>query len=182
MKLSNALLELSINNNVCIEQKYLTVGHTQMEVDSIHASIEKKLAKRKEVYVPADYLTIIHSARQNPRPYETTYLHHTDFLKFDPVFYKSIRPGSKVGDPCVNDVVAYQYTAEGLINFKTNFADNWAPLPMRPKRGEMLIQDQKQQLYTSSCPIEASKYGHLQELKNLIPKDYQDFYNTLSYK
>lgn len=179
-KLSNALLELSIRNNVSIEQKYLEVGHTQMEVDSIHATIERKLGKRREVYVPADYLPIIHAARRHPRPYETVYCQFGDFMKFDTPFYNSIRPGNKVGDPCVNDVVAYQYVPEGVINYKVTFQDEWKPLPARPKRVDVLLEHSA--LYKGPCPIEASKFGHLQELKKLIPVDYHSFYDSLISK
>lgn len=55
LTLANALLDLAIENNIIIEQKYLEVGHTQMEVDSIHSLIEKKLRGRKrDIFVPAD--------------------------------------------------------------------------------------------------------------------------------
>ncbi|CAG4940469.1 unnamed protein product [Colias eurytheme] len=69
LTLANALLDLAIENNVIIEQKYLEVGHTQMEVDSIHSVIEKKLRGRKrDIFVPADNVSIIKSARQDPEP------------------------------------------------------------------------------------------------------------------
>ncbi|CAG4936700.1 unnamed protein product [Parnassius apollo] len=180
IKLSNALLELSIKTKVIIEQKYLEVGHTFMEVDSIHSTIEQKLRNRREVYTPADYIPIIQSARQRPRPYETIYCSSDDFYAFQAVYYKSIRPGNKIGDPCVNDVVAFQYTPNGIIHYKLRFQDEWAELPVRPKRLESLPDHPK--LYTGPIPIEASKYTHLQELKELIPQDYRQFYENLVHK
>ncbi|KAG8254785.1 hypothetical protein J6590_108141, partial [Homalodisca vitripennis] len=41
--LSNALLHLSMESNVVIEQKWLVKGHTQMECDSVHSKIESLL-------------------------------------------------------------------------------------------------------------------------------------------
>ena len=41
--LPNVLMNIAISKQIKIEQKYLEVGHTQMEADSIHACIEKKL-------------------------------------------------------------------------------------------------------------------------------------------
>ena len=38
-----------------MEQKYLVVGHAQMECDSVHAFIERKL-KSKDVYVPYEFV------------------------------------------------------------------------------------------------------------------------------
>lgn len=43
--LSNALLHLSIKYNIDITQKYLEKGHTQMECDSVHNVIERKMKK-----------------------------------------------------------------------------------------------------------------------------------------
>jgi len=39
--ISNALLNVALQNNIIIEQKFLEVGHTQMECDSMHAMMEK---------------------------------------------------------------------------------------------------------------------------------------------
>ncbi|CAH2002174.1 unnamed protein product [Acanthoscelides obtectus] len=44
--MSNALLHLAMDLNVTIEQKFLIKGHTQMECDSVHATIERKLTER----------------------------------------------------------------------------------------------------------------------------------------
>lgn len=41
--LANVLLNVAALHNLNIEQKYLEPGHTQMEVDSVHATIEKKI-------------------------------------------------------------------------------------------------------------------------------------------
>ncbi|CAG4934391.1 unnamed protein product [Parnassius apollo] len=60
LTLANALLNLAIENNVIIEQKYLEVGQTPMEVDSIHSVIKNKLRGRKrDIFVPPDYVSII---------------------------------------------------------------------------------------------------------------------------
>ena len=51
-----------------VDQKYLVPGHTQMEVDSIHATIENT-RKNMTVYVPSDWCNVIRTARRH-RPYE----------------------------------------------------------------------------------------------------------------
>lgn len=179
VKLSNALLKLSMEHDVIIEQKYLEVGHTHMEVDACHSAIENKLKRRKEVFLPADYVPIIQSARIN-HPYKTHYLSYNDFYKFDSDYYTSIRPGIKKGDPCVNDVVAFQYTPNKEINFKLSFGDNWQALPTRSKR--FVENNSSTKLYNGPCPIEKTKFEHLQELKLLIPEDYREFYDKLIFK
>lgn len=79
IKLVNAFREVAKEYKVVIKQKYLNVGHTQMEVDSIHSTIERKLDRRREVYVPADYLQIVKSARETPSPFKTVSLSFMDF-------------------------------------------------------------------------------------------------------
>lgn len=123
---------MSVQENETIEQKWLEVGHTQMEADSIHASIEKKLGNKREVFMPADYLPIIKTARLLS-PYEATILYHDDFKEYEASPYKSIRPGTKVGDPCVTDLVALQY-CHGVIKYKLSFKNDWTVLPHRVPR------------------------------------------------
>lgn len=97
--LSNAFLNIALLYNVTIEHKYLEVGHTQMEVDSMHALIEKKL-KHQIINVPAEYITVCKHARK--KPYKVEYLNYNYFKSFrDLTFYKSIRPGKMKGDPKV---------------------------------------------------------------------------------
>lgn len=86
VKLSNALLDIAKKCSITIEHKYLEVGHTQMEVDSAHSLIERKLSRRKEIYLPSDYLRNIREARKIPCPYEVIKLTHKDFYKFEAKF------------------------------------------------------------------------------------------------
>lgn len=98
--LSNALLNVAMLHNVTIEQKYLEVGHTQMEVDSMHAMIEKKL-RNQVINVPAEYISICKKAKK-VKPYQVEYLNYSYFKSFKDIkFYNSIRPGKMKGDPKV---------------------------------------------------------------------------------
>ena len=58
--LANSLLDLAMKQGIHIEQKYLVVGHTQKEVDSMHASIEKKIVS--DIFLPHDYVVIMEAA------------------------------------------------------------------------------------------------------------------------
>lgn len=62
---SNTLLLLAMEKNVTITQKYLEKGHTQMEVDSVHSVIERKL-KNVEIFLPSQYASITKEARREP--------------------------------------------------------------------------------------------------------------------
>jgi hypothetical protein len=61
VNLSNALAAFAVENSIEIQQKFLVVGHTQMECDSVHAKIENK-CRNKEIYIPYDYIRITEEA------------------------------------------------------------------------------------------------------------------------
>lgn len=65
--LSNALLSFSVQTGITIFQKYLEKGHTQMECDSTHALIERKI-KNREIHIPSQYSLAIKEARRKPFP------------------------------------------------------------------------------------------------------------------
>lgn len=79
--LANALLDYSVTYSKTVIQKYLERGHTQMECDSVHACIEKKL-KSREIHLPSEYLTVTHEARKRPFPYETQWMYNSDFRDY----------------------------------------------------------------------------------------------------
>ncbi|KAM4560531.1 NLR family CARD domain-containing protein 3-like [Odontesthes bonariensis] len=93
--LSNALLKFATEMKKTVTQKYLERGHTQMECDSVHSVIERKMRDR-DVHVPAEYAAVIRGARSRPFPYDVQYVDHSFFQDFSKVnFCKSLRPGSK---------------------------------------------------------------------------------------
>lgn len=177
-KVSNALLHLSNVNKVTISHKYLEVGHTQMEVDSVHSKIEKKI-KGKEFYVPFDYVRSILEARTKPSKFNVVVLKYTDFLDFSNGYYTSVRPGLKKGDPIVADVCAFRYF-EGYIYFKLDLEENWRALPRRPKTHTAF--ENLPNLYKSPIKITTRKFEDLQYLKKVINEDYHHFYDTLPHE
>lgn len=177
--LSNALLHLASSKNITIIQKYLVSGHTQMECDSMHSCIERRLRNR-EVYSPACYISAAKEARMNPKPFEVEYLCHTFFKNFSGLkYYQSIRPGSKPGDPVVTNLCALQYTPDLQIKYKLDFSSEWKILERRTRRQNS--SGQIDFLYKKQIPIKKSKYDHLQQLKDVIPSDHHLFYDTLPF-
>lgn len=104
--MANALLYFAVTHDVQVEHKYLIKGHTQMECDSVHATIERQI-RDKDIYVPFEFVKYTQEARKEPFPYEVRYLSHNFFLNYDSIqFYDSIRPGRIAGDPVVTDIIA----------------------------------------------------------------------------
>ena len=131
---ASALRRFAVKYNITIIFKYLVVGHTFMECDSVHSTIESNM-KGKDINVPQDYIGIIKNARENPFPYEVRFddlLPHTFFLNYEAhQDIRSIRPGSKTSDPTVTDVRQLRYTPDGSISYKLthDINDNFQELP-----------------------------------------------------
>ena len=103
-----------------------------MEIDSVHAAIERKLRDR-QIFWPAEYTQIIISARQHPKPYAVKTVDRMFFRDFSKTQrYKSTRTGTVAGDPHVVDLRALRNTPDGLISYKLTHSDEWQALPRRP--------------------------------------------------
>ncbi len=177
--LGNAYLDLARKRGVTITQKYLVVGHTQMEVDSMHAVIEKKIPSN--VYTPRDYMVIMECARTRPSPYVVKPVYHNEVLQLDGKYLGSIRPGKKTGDPTVNQLRAIEYNPNGTIRAKLSFSDDsaWMDLPQRIR----VPDDPLTWIHTfqSRLPIPLRKYNDLQAMKSVLPQWSHDFYNMLPH-
>jgi hypothetical protein len=175
--LANSLLHLAMERGVRIVQKYLVVGHTQMEVDSMHASIEKKIVS--DIFLPHDYIVIMEAARIRPAPYVAKQLSHEEILKLDGAYLTSIRPGKKVGDPTVYQLRALQFNAEGTIEYKLKFSDEWKNLPQRLTKPAVPLQWIRH--YQQRLPITKRKFDDLQSMKHVMPSWAHKFYDTLPH-
>lgn len=92
--LSNALLSFCVETNISIEHKYLVKGHTQMECDSTHSLIERKI-KNRQINLPSQFEQLIREARKTPIAFQVHHLQYDYFQDFEsiPLRYSTIRPG-----------------------------------------------------------------------------------------
>lgn len=174
--MATALRYFSTKYHKIVEQKILERGHTQMEVDSVHATIERGL-KNVDIFSPLDYVQLIQAARKNPKPYEVEYLTYDFYLDFENYgdgAIKSLKPGK---DANVNNICALQYNPDGSICYKLNFGDEWMELGRRNK----LPTNVPSQLYNNRRKIKKTKYDHLQSLKHVLPSDVHGFYDSLPH-
>lgn len=178
--IANALLLASQKMGIEITQKFLEKGHTQMECDSMHATIERKLRNR-EVYSPSAYEDACRTARLKPKPYKVQYLYHDFFKKFSTLdFIQSIRPGVKKGDPVVTDLRCIKYNPNWSVHVKLKLdSTDFMELPRRVKKpnGEIMVPP----LRNNRIPIESTKFKHLQELKSVLPRDVHPYYDRLPH-
>lgn len=182
--LANALLSFSSEYGVEITQKFLEKGHTQMEVDSIHAIIENKI-HNQPIHLPSDFVRLAASARSKPCPIEQKELSYSftkNFAQQELLMYDSIRPGRKTGDPVVTDIRTINYkSGEIKIQIKS-FDSNFIKLPQRKRRSVVSKLSQFKQCHLAPLKITKRKWTHLQELKSVIPQDCHPFYDSLHYE
>lgn len=175
--LSNALLKFAMDQKIIITQNFLEKGHTQMEVDSVHHTIEIKLKKR-EIHLPTDYINVCKDARTK-NPYRVKYF---DFSCFDDYsslkYYTSIRPGTSKGDPSVTDIRCLKYKPDSFIQYKLNYDDEWKNLPLRNSKIGVY---QVNKLYKEPIKIKNEKFNHLQQLKSVLPKHTWQYYDNLPH-
>lgn len=183
--MANALLLWAARKNVTVFQKYLERGHTQMECDTIHSCIERKV-RNKSIYVPQMYVdNILEACHKNPC--KVQYVDHTFFTNFDALgYYPSIRPGTGVGSSMVTDIRVLKYLPEGKIQCKLNHGDTeFMDIPKARSQRSRTVQVNDTELvgklYNRSLPIKKAKYLHLMQLKSIVPKDYHGFYDCLSH-
>lgn len=180
---ANALLAFAQEKNVVVEQKFLLKGHTQMEVDTVHAVIKNQLDDVK-IYLPSDYMRETEKARKKPRPYrakEFDFNFIKNYSDKDLMIFDSIRPGKKPGDPVVTDIVAIKYLPEGEILTKIgSFDAQYEAIPQRRRRNKVSLSSFKQ-LHSAPLKLPYAKWLDLQELKHIVPKDAQVFYEQLPH-
>lgn len=180
--MGNALFQYCLKNDIIIEQKFLEKGHSQMECDSVHAMIEKKL-KNRFIHLPSDYINVTREARRNPFPLDTYYATHDFFKDYSQVStwsYNSIRPGKKTNEPTVTDLRYLQYNPiEKKILYKINFDEELKALPVRQVKYPKIIDYPP--LHKERLKIPLKKWKNLQELKCVLPADCIEFYNNLPH-
>ena len=81
--LSSALLTFAVQHKVEVWHKYLEVGHTHMECDSVHSNIEKAVKNATiPIKLPSDYIEVIANARKKkPGKYGVKYIETFSFFK-----------------------------------------------------------------------------------------------------
>lgn len=185
-KFIGALL-LFINNNFNFDKvsiKYLESGHTQMEVDSMHSSIEQA-KKNVSVYSPDEWMTIIRNSRRR-QPY-TVYKQTFGDVKDLKHLFKSLKHPLKKNSN--NDQVNWlkiktlQVRKSDLNSIF--YTESWASpmLEINVKDGKRKVNSEPiptniVNKFAANLPISVAKYKDLKSLctKNIIPSEYHQFY------
>lgn len=64
-----------------IDVKYMESGHSYLEADSMHATIERA-RKNKRIFTTREWALLISTSRRKPKPYNVTSMNYDDFYNF----------------------------------------------------------------------------------------------------
>lgn len=179
-----------------ITHKFLTTGHTQMPVDSMHSTIEKqkkRALKSGPVYIPAQWVSIIKLAKKKGKPYSTTEMDTKDFIDLTNLCndigtnYSINESGEKI---LMSDIVAINFKKEKpfILHYKTDFSQNdYKTINIRsygkrnqcyPNKNDIVLKN----AYTYPPKISKTKKEDLISLcrSNLIPEQYHYFFEHLT--
>lgn len=175
-----------------IDYKFLESGHTYMECDSMHATIENA-SETSKICLPNDWENVITLARKN-KPYKLNVMDHSDFVDFKqyrvgflPTILKST-DGTQLQWAKIK-WLRFKRSTPSKFFFKEEYSDeNFKEVEVKKlsTRGSMRAAESSPselppRAYRSQIPISAVKQRDLLELckSGVIPLAYHDFYKNL---
>ena len=172
-----------------INHKFLESGHSQMECDSIHSTIETA-KKKTSVFMPSQWNTVISLARRG-KPYHVVPLKYMDVLDFKDFVQKccpnlkTATSGNKVNWMNVcwiqtrRDFPLSIFTNETFE--ETQFLEIKVQAARRKRGRPSIIPDSLSPCYQAKLPISVAKKADLVNLckKQIIPEEFHGYYNSL---
>ena len=166
-----------------IDHKFLVPGHTMMECDSMHSSIEYA-HKNLSVYSVHEWVNVLKSARRH-NPYAVQVLDYSDFYDLKTLASKLVsnRKRSAAGIT-INwlDVrwIRVQKSMPNTILFKTDFDQPEFDVMTQKRISRM---PKLMHAYQCPLPISAAKYTDLVSMlkTGIIPEAYMQFYQGLPH-
>ena len=180
-----ALLKIAAKLKARIIHRFLEKGHTQNEGDSVHARIER-FTRNDEIFVPAEWYEKIRQAkRSKTNPYRTYEVSQEAFLDFEELANKLNFLKEVTGEPFkVSQVRETKFDGDkpGVLQFKYSFDEEYRTLSTN-KQGHPvnLVTYELRPTYSGPLGCPKERIADLKELcaKQIIPRKYHDFYNSL---
>lgn len=175
-----------------ITHNYFERGHSQMEGDSVHATVERYVKKR-DMFSPSDYFFAVRNCKMSQPKYDVKEITQADIVDFKKLSSDTISNRKIDTDSSHvkwNKIHAFQYRKDepSKIFFKYNYGDDWRSFEVnkatrRATKLKSLIGYKLKALYTCPIPISNEKYNDLMTLcqKSVIPPVYHSFYKTLPH-
>lgn len=200
--LSIIMLKPSIK---CIEHKYLLRGHTHMEVDTIHARIErqKKASPQFSLITPWDWQQLFRLCGDK---FEVAEMETMDFKNFTLLseesgsYFHNNKKTITNQNFLISKVVHMKFLAEtpGVLYFKTDFnQENFEQVDFN-RATKRLTRKEKRAVNSNEVvpnsnlillkpiretlkPISSKKYYDLQNLLTWVPKRFHEYFKNLPH-
>lgn len=183
----------NIDNLQIIDVKYMKSGHSYLEADAMHATIERA-KKNKKIYTTREWALPIQMARSKPRPFIVSTNNYSDFYDFQNMasgtfWNRNIESTCEKMKWLKVKWMRFQKSTPFIVQFKYNLSDEkFMELNISPKvqkKASNFIQGGNRlnvsQKYKSILPITDSKKKELLSLlqNGVILKDYEAFYTNI---
>jgi hypothetical protein len=179
---------------VSVAHIFLEPGHTQNEADSVHALIERT-KKNAKIYIPAQWYSLIASAKVNGHPYVVKEVDQSDIFDLkqfvNDTNWDKDDKNRKIAWSKVKEV-RVQAETPNIVQFKANLLDpeyrqvvlysTHQPSTRKRKSKPFVFDPELRTVYDRSLPIGEKKYKDLQDLcdAGVIPKIHHPFYKGLN--
>ena len=174
-----------------ITHNYFERGHSQMEGDRVHSTIETS-TKKLEIYSPSDWISAIKNAKKSIPKYEVKEITTEMIIDFKEFSDKTVTNRKKIDDSgetlMWTKVHSFQYRKEApnKIFFKYDYDEPYRSLTITRGRRQNApnIKDYSlKKLYTQKITITDAKYTDLMSLckKGFIPEVHHRFYQQLPH-
>ncbi|ELU13042.1 hypothetical protein CAPTEDRAFT_203816 [Capitella teleta] len=169
-----------------IDQKFMESGHSQMEVDCVHSTVER-MGRTNKIHSPFDWYTIVRSCRPQ-QPYNVIEMEHADFQDHKKVSSSVIKNRNKVADESKvlwTKLKWIRYQQDDLDAFfvKERLQDD---LPFtriqvitRKRRSASSWTMDIPPLYTEPLSIQSAKLKDLLKIAEDLPENRRGFFQSL---
>lgn len=184
-----------IDNLEIVDLKFMETGHSYLEVDAMHATIERG-RKHKKVYTTREWALLISAARINPFPYNVHTLKILDFYDLKQLSSRVIKNSTKRlinmneenekvewlkikwlrFEKSKSQTIQFKYDLNSTLFFEIDVAQcnkrtqtyNWTNITLK-------------EAYPRQIPISENKKKDLLFLlkSKIIPSDYKSFYESI---
>lgn len=180
----NYIITSPENNINIIDYKFLEPGHTYMECDNMHSTIERA-SEYAKIYTPDDWQNVIRLARKD-NPYCVQVMNHTDFLDFK-TFRSTIIPNTLKA----TDGTVLQWANVRWLRLNKNIPnsfffkfDYWEELKEVKLKGRVTRSERNThlaKLYSEQVLLKQIKHKDLLVLcqDGTIPRNHHYFYENL---
>lgn len=175
-----------------IELKFLVVGHSEMECDSMHSAISTELKRVGKANWPADWKTIARSARRRgDKPYLVHDVEHNQILDWKTyadrkLIFRKEDESRKLVSWQKMCWMNFSKSTPFIIKFKEDFDGEFRRLNCNRKTRISSANNNLEPLYQSQLPLTKEKYDDLMSLFKMnppaLPSEYKAFFESLPFR